>query len=128
MAVSQPYLDYIVEQLSAGGAVSSRRMFGGVGLYRGELFFAVIDDDQLHFKVDDSNRATFERAGSQPFRPFPDQPDYVMSYWQVPAEVIEDAEELAQWARAAVGVALAARAKRSTTRARRVPRSRPRSR
>jgi DNA transformation protein len=124
MAVSDDYLTFVIEQLQPAGRVTERRMFGGVGLYLDGLFFALIDDDTLYFKVDDSNRARYERAGSSAFCPFPDQPDKAMGYWQVPAEVLEDAEELTRWAREAMTVALAARTKRPARR-RAPPRRRP---
>ena len=104
MTVSSSFLAYVVEQLAGLGGVRSKRMFGGVGLYLDGLFFALIDDDTLYFKADDSNRARFERAGSKPFCPYPDRPDQAMGYWQVPAEVLDDAEELAAWAREAMMV------------------------
>ena len=112
MAVSNDFRDFVLEQLRPSGRVASRGMFGGVGLYLDGLFFALIDDDTLYFKADDSNRPRYERAGSTPFCPFPDRPDKAMDYWQVPAEVLEDTDELAVWAREAMGVALAARTKR----------------
>jgi len=112
MAVSDDYRDFVLEQLAPAGRVTPRAMFGGVGLYLDGLFFALIDDDTLYFKTDDSNRARFEQAGSRPFCPFPDRPDQAMAYWQVPAEVLEDADELAAWAREALAVALAKRTRR----------------
>lgn len=118
MAVTSDYRDYVIEQLAPAGKVIARRMFGGVGLYLEGLFFALIDDDTLYFKTDDSNRARYEQAGSHPFRPFPDRPGHVMAYWQVPAEVLEDAEELRIWTREALTVALAARTKRGARRRR----------
>ncbi len=123
MPVREEYRDFVLGQLQAAGRVTSRRMFGGVGLYLDGLFIALIDDDTLYFKVDDSNRARYERAGSRPFCPFPDRPDKPMGYWQVPADVLEDAEELAIWAREAMTVALAARTQRPARR-----RARPRQR
>ena len=113
MAVSDEFCDYVLEQLAPVGNVSPRRMFGGVGLYLDGLFFALIDDDALYFKTDDSNRSRYEQAGSRPFCPFPDRPGHVMAYWEVPAEVLEDAEELRVWTREALAAALAARSKRS---------------
>ena len=118
MAVSNEFCDYALEQLASSGKVSARRMFGGVGLYLDGLFFAVIDDDTLYFRTDDSNRARFVRAGSRPFCPFPDRPGHVMAYWQVPAEVLEDAEQLRNWTREALAAALAARSRRSARRRR----------
>lgn len=124
MAVSDDFREFVLEQLRPSGRVTSRPMFGGVGLYLDGLFFALIDDDTLYFKTDDSNRARLEQADSKPFCPFPDRPDQPMAYWQVPAEILEDAEVLAQWAREAMAVALAARARRPARR-RPPPRHRP---
>jgi DNA transformation protein and related proteins len=112
MAVGDDFRDYVIEQLAGAGRVSSRAMFGGVGLYLDGLFFALIDDDTLYFKADAASRVRYERAGSRPFCPYPGRPDQAMGYWQVPAEVLEDADELAAWAREAMGVALAKRSRR----------------
>jgi DNA transformation protein and related proteins len=103
MSVSTGYRTYIVDQLAALAALSTRRMFGGLGLYSGESFFALIDDDVLFFKVDDVNREDYVSRGMQAFMPFPGQPS--LGYFQVPAEVIEEAEELTRWARRSVEVA-----------------------
>lgn len=119
MSVSDDYRAFVLEQLAAAGRVTHRAMFGGVGLYLDGLFFALIADDTLWLKTDDSNRPRFERAGSRPFCPFPDRPDQQMAYWEVPAEVLEDADELRIWAREAQAVALGAKS------ARRPPRARP---
>lgn len=119
MSVSPGYRTYIVEQLAALPALSTRRMFGGIGLYSSEWFFALIDDDVLFFKVDDANRADYVSRGMQPFMPFPDRPS--LGYFQVPAEVIEEAEELARWARRSVDVAQRAGQKK-------IPRRKPATR
>lgn len=125
MPVSDDFREFVLEQLAASGSVTSRSMFGGVGLYLDGLFFALIDDDTLYFKVDDSSRARYEQAGSKPFCPFPGRPDQPMGYWQVPAEVLEDSEELARWAREAMGVALAKRRKHPSRRRAPTRRGRP---
>jgi DNA transformation protein and related proteins len=103
MSVSDGYRTYIVEQLAALPALSTRRMFGGLGLYSDALFFALIDDDVLFFKVDDANRDDYVSRGMKAFMPFPGQPS--LGYFQVPVEVIEEAEELTRWARKSVEVA-----------------------
>jgi DNA transformation protein len=112
MSVSGEFRDFVLEQLGDAGRVTPRAMFGGVGLYLDGQFFALIDDDTLYFKADDATRARYERAGSRPFCPYPDQPEKAMGYWQVPAEILEDRDELAAWAREALGVALAKRGSR----------------
>lgn len=110
MSVSNGYRTYIVEQLAALPALSTRRMFGGIGLYSSEWFFALIDDDVLFFKVDDANRADYVSRGMKAFMPFPDRPS--LGYFQVPVDVIEEDEELARWARRSVEVAQRAGMKR----------------
>jgi DNA transformation protein and related proteins len=88
-------------------------MFGGVGIYAGELFFALIADDTLYFKVDDSNRSDFEERGMNPFRPYGEGGE-TMQYYQVPENLLEDPDELGLWAEKAIDVAR--RAKKRTSR------------
>ena len=103
MSVSDNYRTYVVDQLGALPGLSTRRMFGGIGLYSGEWFFALIDDDVLYFKVDDANREDYTSRGMKAFMPFPGQPS--LGYFQVPPEVIDEAEDLTRWARRSVEVA-----------------------
>jgi len=105
MAVSQETIDYLVDQLSDFGSVIARRMFGGVGIFRDGLMFALIGHGELYFKVDDGNRKDFEDAGMAPFRPYPDK-DEIMPYYRVPADIVEDREALKVWANKAYDVAL----------------------
>jgi DNA transformation protein len=109
MAVSDTFLAYVLEQLAGLPRLRSKRMFGGVGIYSDERFFALLDDNVLYLKVDDASRGDYIARGMGPFQPFPDKPDYAMGYYQVPADVLEDAELLATWARKAVRVAEARR-------------------
>jgi DNA transformation protein and related proteins len=102
MAVSKEYLEYVQDLLAVVGPVQAKRMFGGAGLYHPGVFFGLVADDSLYFKVDDLNRADYEAAGSGPFRPFG---TYAMSYYEVPADVLEDPDELAVWALKAIEVA-----------------------
>jgi len=106
MAVGDSYLAFVIEQLEGLGRIRAQRMFGGVGLYCGERFFALLADDTLYFKVDDSNRGDFLSRGMEPFRPFPDEPERAMGYYRVPVDVIEDAESLVAWARRSVAIAV----------------------
>jgi DNA transformation protein and related proteins len=108
MPVQPQYLEYVLEQMAGLGGVSQRRMFGGVGLYSGELFFGLIDDDTLFFKTDASNSADYESRHMPRFMPPSNRPVGPMGYHQVPPDVMEDAELLVAWARKSVGVALAA--------------------
>jgi DNA transformation protein and related proteins len=105
MAVSSEYLQYILEQLSGLGAVTARRMFGGVGLYQDRRFFGIITSDTLYFKVDETNRQDYLARGMDAFRPYPNKPHLSMSYFEVPADALEDPEECAAWARKSIALA-----------------------
>jgi DNA transformation protein and related proteins len=105
MGVSPSFRMFALEQLGRGvQRIRSRSMFGGVGIYAGELFFALIADDTLYFKVDDSTRGDFEARGSGPFRPYGEDGE-TMGYYRVPEDVLEDPDELRVWAERAIGVA-----------------------
>lgn len=112
MAVSPTFRDYVLDQLGrVAPDIRSRGMFGGVGIYSGELFFALIDDDTLYLKVDDGNRADFEAIGMGPFRPFGEEGE-VMQYYEVPAELLDGGEQLGSWVEKAIEVARRAKRKR----------------
>lgn len=104
MKVSQGFVAFVVQQLQELKGLRSKAMFGGVGLYAGDTFFGLLARDMLFFKADDSNRGQYEAAGMQAFKPYADKP-MLMPYFQVPATVLEDADELVSWARQSVRVA-----------------------
>lgn len=107
MPVSNDYFQYVIEQLDRLPQVTSRRMFGAMGLYSSGVFFGIVDNDTLFFKVDDSTRESYTARGSAAFRPYKDRPEVSMSYFHVPVDILEDADELVAWARAAVRAAAA---------------------
>jgi DNA transformation protein len=116
MAVSPNYRSFVLEQLARVlPTVQARAMFGGVGIYSGAAFFALIDNDTLYFKVDDETRAAYERRGMPPFRPFGDT-GQSLAYHEVPADVLEDEEALAEWATQALSVARRAKTRRRVRR------------
>jgi DNA transformation protein len=103
--VSDAFRDYVLEQLAELGAVNASRMFGGVGLYCGELFFGVINDNLLYLRVDQATRPLFEAEGMTALRPVRAKPQVLAAYYQAPDHVLEDAETLVEWARRSVAVA-----------------------
>ena len=102
--VSDEFRGFVLEQLAGVESVLARSMFGGVGLYAGGVFFGILAANTLYMKVDDTNRGTYEAEGMSAFKPYADKP-MTMSYYQVPAYVLEDADELAGWVRASVRAA-----------------------
>ena len=118
MAVSNSFADFVVEQLDGCGDITTRRMFGALGLYAGDVFFAIIDDDILYLKTDATTRPDFEREGSEPFRPYGDERSS-LHYFSVPVSVLEDADALSAWGRKAIVVAAAARTVKPSSKKRR---------
>jgi DNA transformation protein len=116
MSVSPSFRTFILEQLGRTvQGIRARSMFGGVGIYCGELFFALIADDTLYFKVDESNRPEFEARGMDPFRPYGEDGEE-MGYYRVPEDLLEDPEVLGQWAEKAIMVARRAKGRPSRRR------------
>jgi DNA transformation protein and related proteins len=106
LRVSGEVRDFVIDQLSGLRGLRARAMFGGVGLYAGDVFFGIVAADVLYFKVDDSTRAVYEAEGCKPFTPYGDRAAS-MQYYAVPLEVLESAPTLVEWARRAVAGARA---------------------
>ncbi|MBV8805167.1 MAG: TfoX/Sxy family protein [Sinobacteraceae bacterium] len=115
MARSNQFLDYVLEQLHGLEHLASRRMFGGAGLYSGEIFFGLFYKERLYFRTDDATRPEYEARGSEPFRPRPNATR--MLYYTVPADVLEDGDELIKWARKAVAAAVVSHAEKASKKA-----------
>lgn len=93
------FLDFVLEQLAEAKGLKVRPMFGGHGLYLGESFFGIVHRGALYFRTDEESRATYKKAGSRPFNPKGAQE--LHRYYEVPADVLEDTEELLAWAKRA---------------------------
>jgi DNA transformation protein len=111
MPVSEDFRLFVLEQLRGVTSVTSKKMFGGVGIYAGDVFFALIDDDVVYFKANDSNRDDFIKAGSKAFQPYGDG-SYSMSYYELPPDVLEDEDELRAWVKRSVEAAKAKKTKK----------------
>lgn len=116
-ATPSDFVRMVCESLVPLGDVSARRMFGGYGLYCDGLFFALVADETLYFKVDDGNRADYEALGLGPFKPFDDKP-VTMSYHPPPESALDDPDELLRWARPAFAAAVRAAATKNAPRTR----------
>ena len=111
MAVSDGFAAHVRELLAGMGALRTRRMFGGAGVYLDDLMFGLIADETLYFKADADTRPAWEAAGSEPFSfAYKDGRREITSYWRLPASASDDADEAQRWAR--LGLEAALRAKR----------------
>ncbi len=104
MPADKKFLDHAIELLAPLGAVTSKPMFGGYGIFFEGDMFALISGNGLFFKADASNLAAYQQAGSKQYKPMP--------YYQVPADVMADTSKLLEWARASTAVAHASAKKK----------------
>ena len=112
MACRSELLDHLLDQLQPLGDARGRSMFGGFGVYLGGLIIGIVAFDSVYLKVDDQNRPDFEAAGSAPFSYGTKQgTNTIGSYWEVPADVLDDPEQLRGWALKSLAVARRAGAK-----------------
>ncbi|GHD61920.1 TfoX/Sxy family protein [Jeongeupia chitinilytica] len=110
MRARSEYLDWLIDELAPLGPIRAKSMFGGWGLYCDEAFFAIVDDDVLYLKADDTSRAAFVAAGSRPFSYTARGKPQTMSYYTLPDAALDDSSELLRWARTGFGAALRAQA------------------
>lgn len=94
------FRDFVLDQLQRLDDVEARPMFGGFGLYQDETFFGIIHKGRAYFKIDDATVADYRKHKMKPFRPNPKQT--LKSYYQVPLEILEDADRLWEWAGKAI--------------------------
>ena len=104
MAPNKEYLDNVMTLLAPLGSISVKSMFGGFGLFHEGAMFALISGNGLFFKVDESNRTLYEKAGSKKYGPMP--------YYLVPKEIFQDVTKLLDWARQSILIAHSSTAKK----------------
>ncbi|MBS1988240.1 TfoX/Sxy family protein [Candidatus Dependentiae bacterium] len=100
------YANYILDLLLPLGNMRARKMFGGFGIYKNGIFFALIINNILYFKVDAANQSDYESFDSKPFT-YTNKNDKLvsMSYWEVPIDILENQNKLEQWVEKAVQAA-----------------------
>jgi DNA transformation protein and related proteins len=98
--------DFLIDLFADFGPVTIRRMFSGYGISADGTNFALSLRAGLYFRADDQTIPQFEAEGSKPFQyQTRTRTVTVNSYWQLPARLFDDSEELAEWARAALAAA-----------------------
>ena len=124
MTVTQSYREYVLDQLNQSMPVTGKSMFGGVSIYANGIIIGVLDDDRFFLKVNDNNRPDYESRGMQPWSP--GSGPTMMSYFEVPEDVLDDIESLRGWAQKSLVVAQSAKAsKRKKSKPTRIRPSQP---
>lgn len=104
---------YLPELFELFGPVGVRKMFGGYGVFRDGLMFALAVDDSLYLKADAENAGYFERLNLARFEYARSGKIARLSYYQAPPEIMEDRDQAAIWARRSYDAALRAQRKKT---------------
>ncbi len=100
------FQDLLDELFAPLGGVSIRRMFGGLGVFKESMMFALVADDVLYFKADAQTIPAFEGEGCGPWVYESKNRSTAMPYWRAPERLFDEADAFADWARDAFAVAL----------------------
>lgn len=103
MGFSKEFREQIEQRLSTVCQITTRAMFGGVGIYSDGFFFALIAEDKLYFKVNPNDVSEFTDLGMGPFFPF--ESPKPMHYYEVPESILSNPQELKLWVDRAVAIA-----------------------
>lgn len=110
MSKDNSFVQYVTgDLLREMGGVTARAMFGGYGVYKDGIFFAIIDNDQLYFKVDATNVKEYQEHGSQQFEYQSPKGPMPMAYWLVPDDVMENPRLAVEWADKSYQISLRAK-------------------
>ena len=98
MSAENDFVEYLLESLRPLGSVRAKKMFGGFGIFLDGIMFGLVSRSIFYLKVDEENRQDFESKGLGAFTYTRKGKEYSMSYYEVPYEAMDDAEELCHWA------------------------------
>ena len=105
MTVSAGFLELVRELCAQLGHITVRKMFGGASIYDDGIHFALVDDDVLYLKADDTTKLRYIAAGLKPFTYDGMTGPVSMSYWRAPERLFDEPDEMLEWAREAICVA-----------------------
>ena len=99
------FVEHVLELLEPCGPVRAKRMFGGYGIYRGDLMFGLVSDEVLYLKTDAASVGLFEERGLAPFVYVKKGEPTRTSYYAAPEEFFEDPGIAEEWLRIACDAA-----------------------
>jgi DNA transformation protein len=105
--MSGEFQEMLAELFAPLGGVSFRRMFGGVGIFKEGMMFALVASDVLYLKADEATSIAYAAEGSAPwtYEGMKTGKATAMPYWRLPDRLLDEPEEFNQWAAAAFAVA-----------------------
>ena len=113
MVASNGFAEFLRDQLEPLGHVALRRMFGKTGVFCDGVMLGMVTDNTLYFRDDDQNRAKFAEARDAPPLNYRKKGSTIdLAFWRAPERLMDEPDELVDWARAALGAARRVAAKR----------------
>ena len=105
MAISPGYAEAVLDIFAFVPEVRIRRMFGGAGVFSGEMMFALIIGDELFLKTDGETRPDFDAEGCTPWVYSRGGVERDMGYCRAPDAIWDEPDEARRWAELAVAAA-----------------------
>jgi len=113
MVAGDSFAEFLREQLTPLGRITMRRMFGKLGVFCDGVMLGMVTDNTFYVRVDDHNRATFQEAAAYPPLNYAKKGELIdLAFWRVPERLMDEPDELVDWARAALAAARRVAAKR----------------
>jgi DNA transformation protein and related proteins len=112
MRVKSNLATYVTEQLAFLGRISNRAIFGGVGIFIEERLLGIVINECLYLHTDQSNIDEYLSRGMEQFKPYPNAFDLTTDHHRVPADIVENPDQLKAWGQRSLTAAIeAAKAK-----------------
>lgn len=106
MRIRSSLAKHVCEQLAFLGRVSSRAIFGGIGIFCDERLLGIVMGERLYLHTDKSNIEDYESRGMPQFKPYPNAFDLTTDHHQVPGDVLQDDQLLKLWGQRALTAAI----------------------
>ena len=106
MVASDGFAEFLRDQLAPLGRITMRRMFGKTGVFCDGVMLGMVTENTLYFRVDEENREIFREAEAFPPLNYEKKGETIdLAFWRAPERLFDEPDELAVWARAALGAA-----------------------
>ncbi len=113
MVASTDFAEFLRDQLARLGRITMRRMFGKTGVFCDGVMPGMVTDNTLYFRVDDQNQGAFAEAQEAPPLNYRKKGSTIdLSFWRAPERLMDEPDELLDWARVALAAARRVAAKR----------------
>jgi DNA transformation protein and related proteins len=108
MRVKSELASYVEEQLAFLGRISTKSIFGGIGIFVDERLLGIVMEDKLYLHTDANNLQVYQQRGMPQFKPYPNAFDLTTDHHRVPAEIVDDPAQLKRWGEEALAAAIEA--------------------